>query len=88
MPAVKRVIVTMVSGGYAEKLKHSLTTQHYQLDVNDAQSKLVNNEGFQADLVEYVLNCLLLATKKTTLHPVMPSPSIAPITPKKTPVTL
>lgn len=88
MPAVKRIVVTMVSGGYAEKLKHSLTTQHYQLDVNDAKSRLVNNEGFQANLVEYVLNCLLYATKKTTLHPVMPSPSAAPITPKKTPVTL
>lgn len=88
MPAVKRIVVTMVSGGYAEKLKHSLTTQNYQLDVNDAKSRLVNNEGFQANLVEYVLNCLLYATKKTTLHPVMPSPSAAPITPKKTPVTL
>ena len=88
MPAVKRIVVTMVSGGYAEKLKHSLTTQHYQLDVNDAKSRLVNNEGFQANLVEYVLNCLLYATKKTTLHPVMPSPSAAPITPKKTHVTL
>lgn len=73
MPAVKRIVVTMVSGGYAEKLKHSLTTDHYQPDVNDAKSRLVNNEGFQANLVEYVLNCLLFATKKTTLAPVMPS---------------
>ena len=88
VPAVKRIVVTMVSGGYAEKLKHSLTTDHYQPDVNDAKSRLVNNEGFQPNIVEYVLNCLLFATKKTTLHPVMPSPSAAPITPKKTPVTL
>ena len=78
MPAVKRIVVTMVSGGYAEKLKHSLTTEHYQLDVNDAKSRLVNNEGFQANLVEYVLNCLLFATKKTTQAPVMPSSATEP----------
>ena len=71
-PAVKRIVVTMVSGGYTEKLKHSLATQNYELDINDAKSKLVNNEGFQANLVEYVLNCLLYATKKTTQAPVMP----------------
>lgn len=78
MPAVKRIVVTMVSGGYAEKLKHSLTTQNYQLDVNDAKSRLVNNEGFQANLVEYVLNCLLYATKKTTKVPVLLSASPTP----------
>ena len=75
MPAVKRIMGTMVSGGYTEKLKNSLATQKYELDINDAKSKLVNIEGFQADLVEYVLNCLLYATKKTSQKPLLPSTS-------------
>ena len=85
MPAVKRIVVTMVSGGYAEKLKHSLTTQHYQLDVNDAKSRLVNNEGFQDKLVDYVLNSLINATKKTAQTPAMPP--IAAATASKTETT-
>lgn len=74
-PAMKRVVQSLVSGGYSKKLKQSLTTQNYELDINDTRSKLVNIEGFQADLVEYVLNCLLFATKKTTKVPVIPSVS-------------
>ncbi len=92
MPALKRIVETMVKSGYSDKLKHSLTTQNYQLDINDAKSKLVTIEGFQENLVEYVLNCLLYATKKTTLAPIMPSTAAAstskPASAIKTPVTL
>ena len=77
-PAVKHIVGTMVTGGYSEKLKHSLSTQNYELDINDTKNKLVTIEGYQADLVNYVLNCLLFATKKTTQAPVMPATEASP----------
>jgi len=72
-PAIKRIVNTMVSNGYGQKLKHSLATQSYELDVNDTKNKLVRIEGFQEDLVDYVLNCFLFVTRKTSSVPIMPS---------------
>lgn len=82
-PAIKRIVVTMVDEGYMKKIQSSLESGDYELHFNDTSNRLVTIEGFQKDLVEYVMNCLLYAVNKTNSIPVLPQtitegPKIAP----------
>ena len=63
-PAIKRIVITMIDEGYFAKLHSGLAGDSYELQFNDVNSHLIQNEGFQADLVKYVLDCLLYAVKK------------------------
>ena len=60
--AVKRIVSTMIDEGYFAKLQSGLTSDSYELQFNDVRSYLVQNEGFQADLVDYVLDCPCFTT--------------------------
>lgn len=73
-PAIKRVISTMVNEGYLGKLLPYLKASDngYEIQIVDVQSRLVKNEGFQDDLVKYVLDCLLYSIHKTGNAPVAP----------------
>lgn len=81
--AVKRIVSTMVDEGYFAKLQSGLTNDSYELQFNDVKSYLVQNEGFQTDLVQYVLDCLLYAVHKTGNVPAIPQSAIET---KKAPV--
>lgn len=72
-PAIKRIVITMIDEGYFAKLHSGLAGDSYELQFNDVNSHLIQNEGFQADLVKYVLDCLLYAVKKTSNVPVPPT---------------
>lgn len=87
-PAIKRVISTMVSEGYLGKLLPYLKASDngYEIQIVDVQSRLVKNEGFQDDLVKYVLDCLLYSIHKTgnaPVAPVVPTSSASSSTPRK-----
>ena len=73
--AVKRIIATMIEEGYFDKLQPYLNVaeNNYELQFQDVESRLVSNEGFQADLVHYVLHCLLYAAHKSNDVPQFPS---------------
>ncbi len=75
-PALKRVISTMIEGSYFAKLQTALSLDNYELQFNDVGSRLVQDEGFQADLVKYVLDCLLYAVHKTGNVPTNPQGTI------------
>lgn len=74
--AVKRIVSTMIEEGYFAKLQSGLTSDSYELQFNDVRSYLVQNEGFQADLVNYVLDCLLFAVHKTGNVPTIPQSAV------------
>ena len=74
--AVKRIVSTMIDEGYFAKLQSGLTSDSYELQFNDVRSYLVQNEGFQADLVNYVLDCLLFAVHKTGNVPTIPQSAV------------
>lgn len=87
-PAIKRVISTMFSEGYLGKLLPYLKASDngYEIQIVDVQSRLVKNEGFQDDLVKYVLDCLLYSIHKTgnaPVAPVTPTSSASSSTPRK-----
>lgn len=87
-PAIKRIISTMVNDGYLGKVLPSLKTSDrgYEIQFADLRSRLVTNEGFQEDLVKYILDCLLYSVHKTGIAPVAPStpaPSSISSTPRK-----
>ena len=71
-PAIKRIVSTMVEEDYMKKLQSSILSDDYEIHFNDAASRLVKIEGFQVDLVEYVMNCLLYAVNKTKNVPSIP----------------
>ena len=71
-PAIKRIISTMIDDGYMGKLLVSLSSEDYELQFNDVANRLVQEEGFQADIVSYVMDCLLFAVHKTNNTPVLP----------------
>lgn len=71
-PAIKRIVTTMVEEEYMKLLETSLSDDNYELKFNDIASRLVKIEGFQDDLVEYVINCLLYAVNKTQIVPALP----------------
>lgn len=74
-PAIKRIISTMVSEGYLGKLLPYLkaTDNSYEIQFVDVHSRLEKNEGFQDDLVKYVMDCLLYSLHKTGNAPVAPT---------------
>ncbi|MCM1139395.1 MAG: hypothetical protein NC453_12565 [Muribaculum sp.] len=87
-PAIKRVVSTMVGEGYLEKLLPFLkaTDNSYEIQFVDVHSRLVKNEGFQDDLVKYVLDCLLYSLHKTGNAPIAlaaPTPSSSTPSPRK-----
>ena len=85
-PAVKRIVSTMVDDGYMSKLQLSINEEKYELLFNDIASQLVQTEGFQSDLVDYVMNSILYAVHKTSIAPVLPQQNKAatkPISQKK-----
>ena len=73
---VKRILTTMIEEGYFTKLQSGLSSDNYELQFNDVRSSLVQNDGFQADLVQYVLDCLLYAVHKTGNVPAIPQSAI------------
>ena len=72
IPALKRIISTMTVEGYFSKLLVGLNGDSYELQFNDVSTNLVQKEGFQFDLVQYVLDCLLYAVHKTGKAPSLP----------------
>lgn len=82
-PAVKRIVSTMVTDGYMNKLKLALSQDEYALLFNDVSNRLVHTEGFQADIVDYVMNCILYAVHTTNNTPSLPQSekvTIKPVT--------
>ena len=77
-PAIKRIVSAMVDEGYLEKLQVSLSGEDYELHFNDVTNRLVKTEGFQEDLVNYVMDCLLFAVHKTQNVPSPPQNAISP----------
>lgn len=71
-PAVKRIVDTFVSGGYGAKLLSKQQVFDYDLQVADTTSQMVRYEGYQQDLVQYVLKCLSFALGKSTEQPELP----------------
>ena len=71
-PAIKRIISTMTADGYFAKLLVGLNGDSYELQFNDVSTNLVQKEGYQSDLVKYVLDCLLYALHKTGKVPIIP----------------
>ena len=71
-PAIKRIVETMISSGYFKELQDYLLTEDFYSQINDVHKRLVQNEGFQSDLVKYVLDCLLVGLHKKDIVPVYP----------------
>ena len=71
-PAVRRIVSTMVDDGYMSKLIASSSDDNFDLQFNDVSNRLIQVEGFQADKVNYVMDCLLFAFHKTSKIPVTP----------------
>lgn len=87
-PAIKRIISTMVNDGYLGKVLPYLKTtgNGYEIQIVDLRSRLVTNEGFQEDLVKYVLDCFLYSIHKTgnaPVAPTIPTSSSTSSTPRK-----
>ena len=87
-PAIKRIISTMVNDGYLGKVLPYLktTVNGYEIQIVDLRSRLVTNEGFQEDLVKYVLDCFLYSIHKTgnaPVAPTIPTSSSTSSTPRK-----
>lgn len=87
-PAIKRIISTMVNDGYLRKVLPSLKTSGngYEIQIADLRSRLVTNEGFQEDLVKYILDSLLYSVHKTGNAPValsIPTPNSLSSTSRK-----
>ena len=87
-PAIKRIISTMVNDGYLGKVLPYLKTtgNGYEIQIVDLRSRLVMNEGFQEDLVKYVLDCFLYSIHKTgnaPVAPTIPTSSSTSSTPRK-----
>ncbi len=83
-PAIKRIVSTIVSEGFLKKVLPFLKTSGngYEIQFVDLKSRLVNQEGFQEDLVKYVLDCLLYSVHKTGNVPVAPT-----VTPQSSPAS-
>ena len=76
--AVKRIISTMTEEGYFAKLLVGLNGDSHELQFNDVSTNLVQKEGFQSDLVQYVLDCLLYAVHKIGNAPIIPVSATPP----------
>lgn len=74
--AVKRIVTTMIEDDYFVKLQSGLSSENYELQFLDVENSLVQNDGFQAELVKYVLDSLLYAVHKTGNAPTIPQNSI------------
>jgi len=86
-PALKRIVSAMIEDKYFDKLQSCLNDENHELQFNEVKTRLVRDEGFQENLVEYVLNCLLYAVCKTGNAPQMPSvPVEKKASPKPNPV--
>lgn len=71
-PALKRIVSAMVEEGYFDRLRPSLSSDSNELEFKDVESRLVSVEGFQQNLVKFVLDCLLYAVHKTGNVPILP----------------
>ena len=68
-PAVRRIIAAIMREGYCKKLYDGLVSGTYQLAFNDVSFKLTNTEGFQKNIVQFVLDSILYATHNATIMP-------------------
>ena len=68
-PAVRRIIAAIMREGYCKKLYEGLVSGTYQLAFNDVSFKLTNTEGFQKNIVQFVLDSILYATHNATIMP-------------------
>ena len=75
-PAVKRIISTMIDEGYMSKIQSSLSNGDYELQFNDLANRLVQVEGFQSELVKYVMDCFLYVAHKSSNVPVIPQQQV------------
>jgi hypothetical protein len=89
-PAIKRIVSTMINEGYLAKLQPYLNIENdsYQTLFMDVKSRLVTNEGFQENLVNFVLDSLLFAVHKIGNVPVPPITSTERIETSKKAKTL
>ena len=78
MPAIKRIVSTMVDDGYLVRIQAALSGEDYELQFNDVTNRLIQEEGFQADLVKYVMDCLLFSVHKTNNAPSLPQNALPP----------
>jgi len=73
-PALKRIIATMIDEGYSKQLLPCLgSSGNQELEFNKVKTHLVNDEGFQDGLVEYVLLCLQNAVSQKGDAPTLPN---------------
>jgi len=72
-PATKRIIKAMITERYIDRIIGCVETDNYEMQFNEVKDRLINTEGFQSDIVEYVMNCILYAFHKTGNTPVMPT---------------
>lgn len=68
-PVVRRIIAAIMREGYCKKLYDGLVSGTYQLAFNDVSFKLTNTEGFQKNIVQFVLDSILYATHNATIMP-------------------
>lgn len=78
-PAIRRIVETFATAGYGETLLNSLSADNYELQINDIAVRMVNVEGYQQDLVRYVICCISYALGKTDEQPISPQ-TVAPTT--------
>ena len=71
-PAIKRIVETLISGGYFKELQDCILSEEFDTQINDVHKRLVQNEGYQSDLVKYVLDCLLVGLHKMDIAPEYP----------------
>lgn len=62
IPATRRILTVIVDQGYGRKII-SLTQSSFlrEVKINEIKTQIVNNEGFQAELVEDVVNSICFA---------------------------
>lgn len=71
-PALKSILSSMLEKGHMSKFADAINSENNEIIVNETEYRLVNNEGFQQDLVRYVLDCFVFAFHKTGNAPHRP----------------
>ena len=71
-PAQKKIVSSLIEEGYFDRISKVITTDNYEVEINDVEYRLVNSNGFQQDLVRHILDCLIYAVHKTGNIPMLP----------------
>ena len=70
LPSIKRIFLTLIDNGYSDRLKKSLPNKDCELQFNTVENLLIQNEGFQPNLVSFALESLLYAAQETGNTPI------------------